>query len=119
MQAVLADNISPTTPSAAPAPSDQPARPRVASTEPPSSQEGLKAPEDGEWSADKPPPWPKDAVIDHLLICVHGEAMTEAGLKSCIDSMRKNSDYVAKRLPPRQPCTLLCLSMGVQKFRGV
>jgi hypothetical protein len=63
----------------------------------------LKANEDGEWSASAPPPYPHDAVIDHLLVCVHGEAMTEAGLKSCVDSMRRNSEHVAKRYMEERP----------------
>ncbi|MGB1591334.1 MAG: baculoviral IAP repeat-containing protein, partial [Promethearchaeia archaeon] len=48
------------------------------------------------WRLDDGCTWPRDTVIDHLLICVHGVNFKgPEKLQGYVDAMRKNSEYVA------------------------
>eukprot|EP00960_Hanusia_phi_P031486 749318-Hanusia_phi.AAC.1 len=49
---------------------------------------------------------PEDALIDHLLICIHGVAVKENVLNEYLQTMRKNSDQVAKKYLEERPMTM-------------
>ena len=59
--------------------------------------------DDSTWTATNGCTWPRDTAIDHLLICVHGEAMTGASLTQYMQTMRKNSAYIAKKYMEERP----------------
>jgi len=48
-------------------------------------------------------PWPKDTVIDHLVICVYGNAMREETLATYLATMRANSAHVADKYLDERP----------------
>ena len=47
--------------------------------------------------------WPKDTLIDHLLICVHGVHIKGNALTEYVETMRKNSAYVAGKYMDDRP----------------
>jgi len=47
--------------------------------------------------------WPKDTVIDHLLICVNGVQIKGNALNEYVETMRKNSAYVAGKYMDDRP----------------
>ena len=56
------------------------------------------------WTLQNGCTWPKDTVIDHLLICVHGVQLKGANtLSEYVETMRKNSAHVAGKYMDDRP----------------
>ena len=49
---------------------------------------------------------PEDVLIDHLLICIHGVAVKENVLNEYLQTMRKNSEQMARKYLEERPMTM-------------
>jgi hypothetical protein len=56
-----------------------------------------------EWTAAHGCTWPRDAAIDHLLICVHGVALSGPGLEAYVCAMRKNAAHLTQKYMEERP----------------
>ena len=101
VQELLMDNIMPATDPSAPAAEDGTKSTSNPSTGADGADAGKAAPK--EWTAAHGCTWPRDTVIDHLLICVHGVALSGAGLEAYVCAMRKNAAHLTQKYMEERP----------------
>jgi hypothetical protein len=82
---------------------DLPSKRPLKISAPLSGGKGDKSDAPQKWTLQHGCTWPKDTVIDHLLICVHGVHIKGNALSEYVETMRKNSAYVAGKYMDDRP----------------